>query len=177
MVSKVFDKLVNNGLVDNLEKDGLFSHFHYGFSSSQSTIDLLTAASDGIARAFKGTVAIRDALLTAAVVADINKVFNMVWHAGLLHKLKSYGSSGQIFGLISSFLINRRLRVVLDGMSSDEYPFNAMIFLTFLIMLCVMLLSMLMLVLSTPGVIRHLICFNKLILLLNLNLVHESLGV
>ena len=41
-----------------------------------------------------------------------------VWHAGLLHKLQSYGISGQIFGLLSSFLSNRRLRVVLDGKSS-----------------------------------------------------------
>ena len=49
----------------------------------------------------------------------------MVWHAGLLHKIKSYGISGQIFGLISSFLSNRRLRVVLDGKSSQEYPVNA----------------------------------------------------
>ena len=49
----------------------------------------------------------------------------MVWHAGLLHKLKSYGISGQIFGLISSFLCNRRRRVVLDGKSSQEYPVNA----------------------------------------------------
>ena len=46
-------------------------------------------------------------------------------HAGLLHKLRSYGVSGQIFGLISSFLSNRRLQVVLDGKSSQEYPVNA----------------------------------------------------
>ena len=44
---------------------------------------------------------------------------------GLPHKLKSYGISGQIFGLISSFLSNKRLRVVLDGKSSQEYPVNA----------------------------------------------------
>ena len=56
---------------------------------------------------------------------DISKAFDRVWHAGLLHKLKSYGISGQIFGLISSFLSNRRLRVVLDGKSSQEYPVNA----------------------------------------------------
>ena len=45
-----------------------------------------------------------------------------MWHAGLLHKLKPYEISGQIFGLMSSFLSNRRLRVVLDGKSSQEYP-------------------------------------------------------
>ena len=38
---------------------------------------------------------------------------------------KSYGISGQIFGLISSFFSNRQLRVVLDGKSSQEYPVNA----------------------------------------------------
>ena len=49
----------------------------------------------------------------------------MVWRAGRLHRLKSYGISSQTFGLISFFLINRQLRVVLDGKSSQEYPVNA----------------------------------------------------
>ena len=49
----------------------------------------------------------------------------MVWHAGLLHKFTSYGISGQVFDPISSFLSNRRLPVVLDGMSSKEYGVNA----------------------------------------------------
>ena len=34
VVSKVFDKLVNNRVVDHLEKCGLFSDFQYGFRSS-----------------------------------------------------------------------------------------------------------------------------------------------
>ena len=56
---------------------------------------------------------------------DLSNPFDKVWHAGLLHKLESYEISGQIFGLISSFLSNRWLRVVLDGKSSQEYPVNA----------------------------------------------------
>ena len=52
-------------------------------------------------------------------------IFDRVWHAGLLHKLKSYGILGQIFGLISSCLSNRRLQLVLDGKSSQEYPVSA----------------------------------------------------
>ena len=41
------------------------------------------------------------------LVLDISKTFDRVWHAGLLDKCKSYGISGQIFGLISSFLSKR----------------------------------------------------------------------
>ena len=34
VVSKVFEKLVNNRIVGNLEKSGLLSDFQYGFRSS-----------------------------------------------------------------------------------------------------------------------------------------------
>ena len=119
VVSKVFEKLVNNRIVNHLEKCGLFSDFQYGFRSSRSTADLLTVVSDRIARTFNrfGT--------TRAVALDISKAFDRVGHAGLLHKLTSYGISGQVLGLISSFLSNRKLWVVLDGKSSQEYPVNA----------------------------------------------------
>ena len=62
---------------------------------------------------------------TWAVALDISNAFERVCHAGLLGKLKSYGISGQIFGLISSFLSNRWLWVGLDGKSLQEYPVNA----------------------------------------------------
>ena len=42
MVSKVFEKLVNNRIVVHLEECGLFFDFQYGFRSSRSTADLLT---------------------------------------------------------------------------------------------------------------------------------------
>ena len=96
VVSKVFEKLVNNSIVDHLEKCGLFYDFQYGFSSCRSTADLLTVVSDRIARAFSRSGA------TQAVVLDISKAFDRVRHPDLLHKLKTYGISGQIFNLISS---------------------------------------------------------------------------
>ena len=119
VVSKVFEKLVNNRIVDHLEKRCLFSDFQYGFSSSQSTADLLKVVSDRISRAFNWSGATRPLAL------DISKAFNKVWHDGLFHKLTSYGISGQIFGFISTFLSNAQLWVVLDGKSSQEHLFNA----------------------------------------------------
>ena len=103
VLSKVFEKLVNNRIVDHLKKCGLFSNFQYRFRVFSINCYLLTVVSDRIARAFNRSGA------TRAVALDISKVFHRVWHAGLLHKLKSYGISGQIFDIISSFLSNRRL--------------------------------------------------------------------
>ena len=78
MVSKVFEKLVNNRIVDHLEKCGLFSDFQYGFRSSQSTADLPKLVYNRIARVFNRSGA------TLALALDISKAFDRVWHAGLL---------------------------------------------------------------------------------------------
>ena len=72
VVSKVFEKLVNNRIVDYREKCGLFSDFQYGFRSSRSTADLLTVVSDRIARAFNRCGA------TRSVALDISKAFDRV---------------------------------------------------------------------------------------------------
>ena len=96
VVSKVFEEPLNNRIVAYLEKCGLFSDLQYGFRSSRSSAAFLTVVSDRITRAFNRSA------VTRAVVPDISKAFNRVWHAGhagLLHKLKCYGVSGQIFGL------------------------------------------------------------------------------
>ena len=69
----VFEKLVNNRIVDHLKKSGLFSDFQYGFRSSRSTADLLTVVSDRIARAFNRSGP------TRTVAVDISKAFDRVW--------------------------------------------------------------------------------------------------
>ena len=118
VVNKFFEKLVNNRLADHLEKCGLFSDFLYGFWSARSTADLLAVVSDRIARVFNRSGA------TPNVTLDISKAFDRVCNAGLLHRLKFYGISGQIFGLSSSLLSNGQLQVVLEGKSSQECPVN-----------------------------------------------------
>ena len=72
VVSKVFEKLVNNRIVDHLEKCGLLSDFQYGLRSSRSTADLLAVVSERIARAFNRSGA------TRAVALDVPKAFDRV---------------------------------------------------------------------------------------------------
>ena len=90
------------------------------------------------------------------------RVLTEFWHASLLHKLMSYQIWGQIFTLICSLPSNRQLWVVLHGKSSQEnikliLEFHKVVFLvlyfsyawmTFLMMLSVILLFMVMILLS-----------------------------
>ena len=52
------------------------------------------------------------------VFCDISKAFDRVWHRGLLHKLSSLGITGNLLKWFSSYISNRRQRVVLNGTCS-----------------------------------------------------------
>ena len=88
VVSKLFEKLINNRIFDHLEKCGLFYDFQYGFRSSRSTAGPLTVVSDRIVRVFNRPRA------TRALALDISKAvclflvidsFMLFW-MGSLHK-------------------------------------------------------------------------------------------
>ena len=119
VISKVFESLINDALVSHLETNNLFSDHQYGFRRNRSTADHLTVITEKICKALDGNGVAR------AIALDISKAFDRVWHAGLLHKLSSYGVKGKIFNIIQSFLQNRSLKVVLDGQTSSTFSINA----------------------------------------------------
>ena len=71
VVHKVFEKLLNNRIVDHLEKCYFFLDFQYGFSSSRSSAELLTVICDRIARAFNRSGATRAVALDICYMLDI----------------------------------------------------------------------------------------------------------
>ena len=85
VVSKVFEKLVNNRIVDHLEKSDLFSDSSMVLGLLDQLQIIWELLLIEIARAFNRSGA------TRAVALDISMAFNRVWHAVLLHKLRSYG--------------------------------------------------------------------------------------
>ena len=93
--------------------------------------------------------------------------------------------SGQIFGLILSFLNNRLFRVALDGKYSQEYPVNfgvpqgsildPTLFLLYINDFPDVTSNLAIRVDNTKSVIRYLLCGNNLRWLLILNLIYETL--
>ena len=136
----------------------LFSDFQCGFRSFWSTADLLTVASDRIAGTFNMSE------VTWAVELDRSEAFDRVGHAGLPHKLNSYGFSEQIFFSNRQFRwfwmgrLYKNIHLMLDFLKA---PFLVLYFffftlMTFFMMLSLILLSMLMILLSRVSLIRHL---------------------
>ena len=55
----------------------------------------------------------------------MSKAFDIVWHEGLIFKLKSMGISDALLELIKSFLAKRFQRVVLNGQTLERLPVKA----------------------------------------------------
>ncbi len=54
-----------------------------------------------------------------AVFCDISKAFDRVWHKGLIHKLQHSGIYCPLLAWFSSYLSQRKQRVVLPGVFSS----------------------------------------------------------
>ena len=119
VISKIFECFVQQQLLGFLEDNDLLNDCQYGFRHSRSTGDLLSVITNHLNMALDRRGEAR------VVVLDISKAFDKVWHTGLLHKLHSYGVSGRMLAIISAFLSNRKLKVVLEGQSSPTRSINS----------------------------------------------------
>ena len=168
MVSKVFEKLVNNSISDHIEKYGLFSDFHYGFRSSQSTADLLTVVSNRITEAFNRSG-------TTQAVARLLTGFGIEFQVRYLVLFLLFSViDGFKWFWMESLLKNIQLMLEFLKTPFLVLHFSNYTLINFLMMLSVILLSMLMILLSILFVIRHLSSGNNLNWLLNLNLICET---
>ena len=59
------------------------------------------------------------------VFFDILKVFDKVWHGGLIFTLNAYGIEGELLSLLENYLQNCEQRVVLNGQTSEWRKINS----------------------------------------------------
>ena len=106
---KIFEHYIYNKLFHFFQENNLISPNQSGFKPGDS----LLAITHEIYKSFDDGYEVRGVFL------DISKVFDKVWHKGLIYKLKQNGISGKPLNLIIDFLSNRKQRVVLNGRYSS----------------------------------------------------------
>ena len=94
-------------------ENNLISPNQSGFRPGDSCINQLLAIIHEIYKSFDEGFEVRGVFL------DISKVFDKVWHEGLLLKLNQNGTSGNFLKLLCDFLSFWKQRLVLNGQHSS----------------------------------------------------------
>ena len=110
---KIFERLIYNAIYDFLSGNNLLTPNQSGFRSGNSCINQLFSINQEILNAFDKGHEVRGILL------DISKVFDKVWHDGLIFKLCRNDISRDIINILRGFLCNRKQRAVLNGQCSS----------------------------------------------------------
>ena len=110
---KIFERLIFNELFNFLLENNLISSIQSGFKSADSCINQLLSITHEIYNSFDEGLEVRSVFL------DISKAFDKVWYKGLLFKLSQNGISGNLLNLLSSFLSDKKQRVIRNGQTSE----------------------------------------------------------
>ena len=113
---KVLESLIRDCLMAHLEEGRVLSSHQHGFRPRRScTSQLLEVI-------YEWTSSLERGEPVDSLYLDFRKAFDSVPHQRLLHKLEAYGVTGKVKSWITSFLSDRRQRVVVRGCSSPWVP-------------------------------------------------------
>ena len=114
VLCKIMEKIVRTHLMKHLIDNKLLSPKQFGFISGRSTTTQLLYFIDICIDL------ISEGFVVDAIYFDFAKAFDSVPHKRLLHKLASFGITGNTFDWIKSFLTGRKQYVTVNGVSSDS---------------------------------------------------------
>lgn len=112
-VSKVLEKIVYKYIFNHLFQNDLIYKYQSGFLPGFSTVHQL------IELYHETLLALNTGQKTSITFCDISKAFDRVWIRGLIFKLERYGVNGKLLIWLTSYLDNRRQRVVLRDCESS----------------------------------------------------------
>ncbi len=114
ILCKTLEHIITKNLMTHLEDNNILSNFQHGFRANRSCETQLTLTVHDFAESLNQQKQVD------AILLDFTKAFDRVAHQRLIHKLDYYGVRDKNLAWITSFLENRRQRVVLDGKHSEE---------------------------------------------------------
>jgi len=118
-LSKLFEKLILNRLLDFVEEHNVYLPEQFGFRRGHSTTHQLLRVVGNI----NNNKAVSKS--TAMAFLDVEKAFDNVLHDGLIYKLYNFGFPIFLIKIIESYLQQRSFRVSLHGVESNTLQIPA----------------------------------------------------
>ncbi len=117
-LSKVLEKIVANKLTNHLQLNNLLYKHQYGFMRGLSTEHNLMHVTNFISSA------LNDSEYCIGIFLDLRKAFDVCSHDILLKKLNRLGVEGKEYSWFKTYLANRKQKVDINGILSDESIIN-----------------------------------------------------
>jgi hypothetical protein len=114
-LSKIYEKLIHNRLIDYLEKNNLLCNEQFGFRKNLGTQSALSSFVNSILQSLD------ESQYTAGIFCDLSNAFDCVDHSLLLFKLKQLGINGLALKLMESYLSNRKQRTIISTKTHKTY--------------------------------------------------------
>ena len=106
--------MIEQRLLSYLEDTGFINKYQSGFRQSKSTDDHLFRLSQSVMES------VNRGEHVLAVLLDVEKVFNNVWHSGLRYKIFMLDLPTKMTRWLSDFLVGRVIQVKVNGSLSDK---------------------------------------------------------
>ena len=118
-LGKIYERHLYIYLMLELQSKNYLNSHQAGFTKRRTTQEHIFRLSQGIQNGFKRREC------TLAIFLDVRAAFDAVWKAGLKHKINQIGLSKQLENILHSFLDNRTLRVLHNGIWSEIVELKA----------------------------------------------------
>lgn len=118
-ISKILERIILNRLSLHIEDSNIIPDVQFGFRRGHATVHQLARVVGDLKKAQNEKES------TGLITIDIEKAFDSVWHAGLLHKLLTMNFPITLCKFISSFLKDRKFLVYLAGVTSNTHSIVA----------------------------------------------------
>jgi hypothetical protein len=118
-LGKVFEKILNNRLVDHLENNNLLNKFQFGFRKKRGTETAIALGTEFISQArAKGQH-------VSVVLRDIKSAYDKLWIEGLQYKILLLNLENNFTNTLCDFLINRKCRINIKDYKGQTFDIGA----------------------------------------------------
>lgn len=113
-IDKIIERAIFNQIQCFIEKNRIINPTQYGFQKEKSTTQLLSKFTDHI------NCHLNEKYYVGIIFIDFKKAFDTLDHQTLLKAMEECGIRGPLKNMFKNYLLNRKIKVKIDGIFSDE---------------------------------------------------------